>query len=68
MARHGVQSRAVTTWAFARFAFLDPFGFALGDELGFQNRFTVAVRTGLQILVPNFTESAAFFAQPMRAN
>ena len=39
--RHGIQTRAVTTRTFARFPFVDPFGLALGGELGFQNRFTV---------------------------
>ena len=66
VARHGVQARAVTTRAFTRFAFLDPFGFALGDEFGFQNRFTVWTGSGLQILIPNFAESAAFFARAVR--
>src|SRR4029453_10312291 len=61
--RHGVQAGTATTRAFARFAFLDPFGLALGGELGFQNRFAVRARRGLQILVPNFAESAAFFAR-----
>src|SRR4029077_3571028 len=66
VARAGVQRGAVTTRAFARFAFLDPFGFALGGELGFQNRFTVWAGGGLQILIPNFAESAAFFARAVR--
>src|SRR4029450_5797764 len=66
MACHSVQSRAVTTRTFARFAFFDPFGFALGGELGFQDRFTVGAGGGLQILVPNFAESAAFFARTVR--
>src|SRR5678816_1618785 len=66
VARHRVQTRAVTTRAFARFAFLDPFGFTLGGELGFQNRFTVWAASGLQILIPNFAESAAFFARTVR--
>jgi hypothetical protein len=61
--RHGVQPRTVAIRAFARFAFLDPFGFTLGGQLGFQNRFTVGARSGLQILVPNFAKSAAFFTR-----
>src|SRR6267143_670334 len=66
VAGHGAQTRAVTARAFARFAFLDPFRFALGSELGFQNRFTVCAGSGLQILIPNFAESAAFFAHAVR--
>src|SRR6476469_8459260 len=66
MARLRVQTRAATTWAFARFAFVYPFGFAFGRQLVFQNRFVIAVRSRLQILVPNFAEPAAFFTHPMR--
>ncbi|KAG0505220.1 MAG: hypothetical protein Udaeo_14530 [Candidatus Udaeobacter sp.] len=66
MTRRRVQTRAVTTWTFACFAFVDPFRFAFGRQLAFQNRFVIAVRSRLQILVPNFAEPAAFFAHPMR--
>ena len=59
--RYGIQTRAVTTRAFVRFAFLDPFGLALGGKLGFEIRFTVGTGSGLQILIPNFAEPAAFF-------
>src|SRR6266545_6780406 len=64
--RHGIQTRAVTTRAFARFAFFDPFRLALGGELGFQNRFAVGTGSGLQILVPNFAESATFLTRAVR--
>src|SRR5205807_9006178 len=61
--RYGVQARTVTARAFARFAFLYPFGLAFGGELGFEDRFTVGAGSGSQILVPNFAESAAFFTR-----
>jgi hypothetical protein len=64
--RHGVQARTVTTRAFARFAFLDPFGLTLGGQLGFQHRFTVGTGSSLQILIPDFAESAAFFTRTVR--
>ena len=64
--RHGVQTRAVTTRAFVRLAFVDPFRFALGGELCFQNRFTVWVGSRLQILIPDLAESAAFFTRAVR--
>src|SRR5947208_4401699 len=53
---HGVQTRAVTTRAFARLAFLDPLRLAFRCKLAFQNRFPVTVRGRLEILVPNFAE------------
>src|SRR5213079_2830991 len=61
-----VQTRAVATWTFARLSFVDPFGFAFGSQLAFQNRFTIAVRSRLQIVVPNFAEPTTFFAHAMR--
>src|SRR5262249_17149564 len=61
-----VQTRTVTAWTYARFAFVVPFGFAFGGQLAFQNRFAVAVSSRLQILIPNFAEPSAFFAHPMR--
>ena len=64
--RHRVQARAATARAFARFAFLDPFRFALRCEFVFENRFAVAVGGCLQILVPDFAEPAAFFARAVR--
>src|SRR5438876_5907746 len=64
--RNGVQTRAVTTRAFVRLAFVDPFRFALGGELGFQNRFTVRVGSRLQVLIPDLAESAAFFTRAVR--
>src|SRR3954467_14957326 len=61
-----VQTRTLTTWTLARFALIDPFGFAFSRQLVFQNRFAIAVRSRLHILVPNFAEPAAFFAHAMR--
>ena len=66
MTRLRVQTRTVTAWTFARFAFVDPLRFAFGGQLAFQNRFVIAVRSRLQILVPNFAEPAALFTHPMR--
>src|SRR6516225_8226161 len=65
MTRLRVQTRTVTAWTFARFAFVDPFGFAFGSQFVFQNRFAIAVRSRLQIVVPNFAEPAAFLAHAM---
>src|SRR5262245_49607368 len=66
MARLRVQARAVTAWTLARFAFVDPLGFAFGGQLVFQNRFAIAACPCLQILVPNSAEPSAFFTHAMR--
>src|SRR5262249_58790848 len=64
--RHGFHRRAVTTRAFASFASLDPPRFPFGGQLFFQNRFPIAARSCLEVLVPDFAEPAAFFAHAMR--
>ena len=56
----------MTVWAFVRFTFVDPFRFAFGCQFVLQNRLAIFARSSLQIAVPNFTESAAFFARPVR--
>src|SRR5262245_28397268 len=66
MTRLPVQTRAVATWTFMRFAFVDPFGFAFGGQLPFQTAFALAARSLLQIVFPNFAEPAAFFAHTVR--
>src|SRR5215475_9352655 len=65
MTRLGVQTRALTTWPFARFALVDPFGFAFGGQFAFQYRFAIAAPARLQIVIPNFAEPAAFLAHSM---
>src|SRR5439155_11488139 len=49
-----------------RFAFLDPLRLALCGKLVFQNRFSVMATGSLKTLVPDFSESAAFFACAVR--
>ena len=66
MPRDRVQTRAVTTWTFARFRFVDPFELALGRQFVFQDRIARFFRAGLKFLVPNVTEPAAFFARAVR--
>src|SRR5262249_58156999 len=66
MTRLRVQTRTMTAWTFARFAFVDPFRFAFGGQLVFQNRFAIAVRSCLQIVIPNFAKPSAFFTHAMR--
>src|SRR5437764_13680044 len=63
--RHGIQTRALTTRAFARFAFVDPFRLAFCGKLLFQNRLAITVLRRLKILVPDFAEPTAFFAHAM---
>src|ERR1700730_12264641 len=63
---HCVQARAVAAWTFVRFGRIDPFRFALGPELILQNRIAALFGGGLKFLVPDFTESAAFFARAVR--
>src|SRR5947207_11797018 len=63
--RRGIQTRAVTTRAFARLASVDPFRLAFCGKLLFQNRLAITVLRCLKILVPDFAEPTAFFAPAM---
>src|SRR5438309_11370931 len=64
--RHGGQTRAVTTRASVRLAFVDPFRFALGGDLCIQNRFSVWVGTPLHILFLDLADSAALSTRAWR--
>src|SRR5437016_1236796 len=61
-----IQARAMAAGTFARLVFLNPFELTIGREFIFQNRFAIFFRARLQIAIPNFTKSAAFFARSMR--
>ena len=49
-----------------RFGRIDPFRFALGPKLIFQNRVTGFFGGGLKLLVPDFAKPAAFLARAVR--
>src|SRR5262249_30951232 len=66
MTRHIVQAGAATTWTFVCFDRIDPLGLALRPQFIFQNRVSCFLSCGLKFLIPNFTESAAFFAGAVR--
>ena len=66
MPRNRVEARSVTRRARHRFVFIDPFEFAIGRQLIFQNGITGVFRAGLFFAVPNLAEPAAFLASAVR--
>ena len=66
MTGDGVNPGAVTGRALARFGRVDPFRFALGQQLVFQHGTTVSISGALQFLVPDFAEPAAFLTLAVR--
>ena len=66
MSRDRIQTRTVTARTFMRFGRIDPFRFALGPKLIFQNRVTGFFGGGLKLLVPDFAKPAAFLARAVR--